>query len=458
MAFAPTPPRNTPPSQLLSLDLILAATAGSSGQSISASVSITSQPTSGTIGAALSVAGAVFPAGTAVSVGLSSSASAAPISWTTAIVSGTGWSANLTPSASGIYYLWAEQSGTPIVQAVGAAVTVASPGSGLVAFTNTPVIGTAGTALLLAGTVSPSGTTVRVGLSASATVAPASWTNATVSGTGWTANVTPSTAGIYYLWAQQTNMTAVQAVSAALTIASSSSSTVAFTNAPTTGTAGTVMPLIGTVSPTGTAIRVGLSASTTVAPTSWTNAIVSGTGWTAGITPSAAGIYYLWAQQTNTTSVQAISAALTVAASGGAALSYSLIAGAGNGSMTSITVTTATSSNYPPSPSVDWTSSIGHGATDVSPCVILSSLGSVASCKFWFDTGTSNITVPSTYGTQSSTSNGAITFYPFSTGYGTPITAPAAPASAGTYYGKYAFYDASSTLLGVFVTSAITVS
>ena len=73
--------------------------------------------------------------------------------------------------------------------------------------------------------------------------------------------------------------------------------------------------LAGTVAPSGTAVQVGLSTSATVAPTSWTAATVTGGTWSASLTPSAAGTYYIWAEQTGSTSVQAVSAAVTVTAS-----------------------------------------------------------------------------------------------------------------------------------------------
>lgn len=90
---------------------------------------------------------------------------------------------------------------------------------------------------------------------------------------------------------------------------------IALTSPLTTGTAGTALAVAGTVAPTETAVQVGLSTSATVAPTSWTAATVTSGTWSASLTPSAAGTYYIWAEQTNSTSVQVISAAITVSAS-----------------------------------------------------------------------------------------------------------------------------------------------
>ncbi len=317
-----------------------------------------------------------------------------------------------------------------------ASVTISSP----------PTATEVGAVLSIAGTVSPSGSAVQVGLSTSASTAPTSWTPAEVKATGWTAGITPNAAGTFYIWAQETDATSLQAVSAVLTIAAGTS--VAFSSPPSTGTSGTALAIAGTVSPSGSAVQVGLSTSATAAPSSWTAASVSGGSWTATITPSAAGTFYLWAEQTGNLSVQTISAAVVVT-TGGAALTYSLITGSGNGSLTS---TTLSNTSYL---TADWTSVIEHGATDVAPNVAPSSIGSIAACKFWFDTSATNTTVPSSgYGNNASINNGVISFYPASY-FSMPTGVPAAPATAGTYHGKYAMYDSSGDLLGVYVTSAI---
>jgi hypothetical protein len=207
--------------------------------------------------------------------------------------------------------------------------------------------------------------------------------------------------------------------------------------------------------PAGSAVQLGLSTSALVAPSTWDGATVSGGNWTASLTPSAAGTYYIWAELTDEGSVQAVSGAVTVAASSGSgsALTYSLITGSGNGSLAGVSLENGTTYT------VDWTSEIASGATDVRPGVIVSTMGEIAACKFWFDTSATNITVPSSnYGNAGSLSNNQINFYASSTGYGTPTAVPAAPSTAGIYYGKYAMYDSNNDLLGIFVTSAITIT
>jgi hypothetical protein len=233
---------------------------------------------------------------------------------------------------------------------------------------------------------------------------------------------------------------------------SGSSGSITISSPPTTGTAGTAVSLAGTVSPASSAVQLGLSGTATVAPTSWNNATVSGAGWTGSLTPATAGTYYIWAEQTATPSIQVVSGAVVVSAAGGSALSYSLIAGSGDASLTGMTLVTAASGS---TPATDWTSSIVHGSTDVSPNVNLSVIGSITATKFWFDTTNTGVT-PGTYGNALFNGN-AVAFYAFDDGFGTPTCAPAAPSTAGTYYGKYAFYNSSGTLLGVFTTSAITV-
>ena len=231
------------------------------------------------------------------------------------------------------------------------------------------------------------------------------------------------------------------------------SGAVTISSPPTADTVGMAISLAGTVSPASTAVQLGLSGSASIAPTSWNNATVSGTGWTASLTPAIAGTYYIWAEQTVTPSIKAVSGALVVSAAGGSSLSYSLIAGSGNASLTGVTLVTTASGS---APAVDWTSSIAHGSTDVAPNVDLSAIGSITAAKFWFDTTNTGVT-PGTFG--NALFNGSlVTFYAFDDGFGTPTCAPAAPSAAGTYYGKYAFYNSASTLLGVFTTSAITVT
>jgi hypothetical protein len=157
-----------------------------------------------------------------VNVGLSSSATVPPTSWTAASVSGTGWTAAITPSAAGTFYIWAELAGAPGVTAVSGAVTISAGSS--VAFVMAPQNALASAAVGLNGTVSNSGAAVQVGWSTSNTVAPTSWTAMTVSGTAWSGNlVAPSTAGTYYIWAEETSNTAVQAVSGAVTVGAASS-------------------------------------------------------------------------------------------------------------------------------------------------------------------------------------------------------------------------------------------
>jgi hypothetical protein len=232
-----------------------------------------------------------------------------------------------------------------------------------------------------------------------------------------------------------------------------SSGTISISSPPTTGIAGTAISLAGSVSPAATGVQLGLSGSASVAPSSWSNATVSGSGWSGTLTPTAAGTYYIWVEQTATPSIQAISGALVISAAGGTALSYSLIPGSGNASLTGVTLATTASGA---APATDWSTSIVHGSTDVAPNVNLSAIGSIAAAKFWFDTTNTGVT-PGNFG-NALFSGSSIAFYAFSDGFGTPTCAPAAPSTAGTYYGKYAFYNSAGTLLGVFTTSAITVT
>jgi hypothetical protein len=165
-------------------------------------------------------------------------------------------------------------------------------------------------ALSITGTVVPASDAVEVYLDTQNSVAPsAGWTAATNTSGAITASLTPSTSGTYYVWAKDT-VSGLTVVSSAITVSTTGSITM--TAPVSTGYVGFPLELSGTVSPSATAVRVGLSTTNTVAPTSWTNATVSSGNWTAALAPAAAGTYYVWAEQTSTPSIQAISSGTTV--------------------------------------------------------------------------------------------------------------------------------------------------
>jgi hypothetical protein len=83
---------------------------------------------------------------------------------------------------------------------------------------------------------------------------------------------------------------------------------------PATIGLGSGLALAGSVAPGNVAVQVGLSTSSSVAPSGWVNAVVSNGAWTAALTPAAAGTYYVWAEQTATPAVVAISSAVAVVA------------------------------------------------------------------------------------------------------------------------------------------------
>ena len=188
---------------------------------------------------------------------------------------------------------------------------------------------------------------------------------------------------------------------------------------------------------------------------------MSGETWSASLTPSAAGTFYLWAEQTGNSAVQAVSPAITVVSVGGSPLTFSLIGGSGDGSMSSVTATNGTGT-LP----IDFTSIIVHGSADVRPSLKLSSIAGIGSGIFWFDTSATSTTIPSSnYGYIASFNNNEATLYQNNSDLGTPAACPAAPAAPGTYYAKFAFYSGGTvggatggTLMGIFVSSAITVT
>jgi hypothetical protein len=89
-------------------------------------------------------------------------------------------------------------------------------------------------------------------------------------------------------------------------------STISIAALPASVTEGTTLAVTGTVSPGNAGVNIGISNSATVAPTVWVGASVADGAWTGNVTPPAAGMIYIWAQQAAAPSVQAISPAINV--------------------------------------------------------------------------------------------------------------------------------------------------
>lgn len=172
---------------------------------------------------------------------------------------------------------------------------------GAIALTSAPAEGQVGAALVLAGTVTPPHTPVRVGLSTSTTTEPTDWVRATVANGTWTASLTPQQAGQFQIWAAQikhnNRAIAMSPVQIAAAPERPKPSAIAITQAPAQGKLGAALTLAGLVSPAGTAVRVGLAASATSAPDDWVAATVTGTNWSAVLTAEAAGLFQIRAEQ-----------------------------------------------------------------------------------------------------------------------------------------------------------------
>jgi hypothetical protein len=164
----------------------------------------------GTAGGALTVSGVVNPAADGVNVQLTTQDSAAPSSgWTTAANSGGSFSAALTPTSSGTYYAWAQDSVTGDT-AVTSAIAVAEAPSLTYGFNNPGGTYVHGVSTIgLNGVVSPAQVVAtQVALSTSNVVVPgAGWQPASIiySNTLWAIYyTTPAIAGDYYVWVQTT--------------------------------------------------------------------------------------------------------------------------------------------------------------------------------------------------------------------------------------------------------------
>lgn len=265
-------------------------------------------------GAAILVSGGVF--------------NDAPVALDYSVDGGVTWVAALNPAittnaysftmpglATGTYALRVRDHANVAVLGISNSFTVAGPTIGIASLPGAVVLNAP---LNLSGTVSPANDAVQVGLSTTNTTPPSSWVSAVVSGGNWSASLTPTTAGTFYVWAEQTTTPSVQAVSGALSVAAASLSV----SAPTSATAGAALSITGTVSPAADSVNVQLVTQNTAAPSSgWTAATSSAGSFSSSLTPAASGTYYAWVQDA-ATGLTAVSSAITVAA--GAAVTYGI--------------------------------------------------------------------------------------------------------------------------------------
>ncbi len=117
------------------------------------------------------------------------------------------------------------------------------------------------------------------------------------------------TAGTYSIRVRDHGNIAVVGASNSFTVVAPS---VALNPPPLAATLNVPMNISGTVLPAGSAVQIGLSTSTTVAPTSWVAATVNNGTWSGSVLPLATGTYYVWAQQTSMASVGVVSAAISI--------------------------------------------------------------------------------------------------------------------------------------------------
>ena len=206
--------------------------------------------------------------------------------------------------AAGTYTISVRDHQATNVVGTSGSFTVITPAIGL---SSVPATATTGGSISVSGTVAPNDTAVQVGLSTSTTTAPTSFVAATVSGGTWSASVPAgSTAGTFYLWAEQTANSTISVVSAAISVAAPSTGITYTINQPSTTSvaAGSgTLALNGGISPAqSTATQVAFSTSNTTAPTSgWEAASIinNNTMWAIYATiPATAGTYYVWVETT----------------------------------------------------------------------------------------------------------------------------------------------------------------
>jgi len=261
-------------------------------------ITIAALPEVAALNAPLALVGTVSPGGNAVQVGISASGTAAPAAWVNAVVSNGSWTAQLMPAATGIFYVWAEQTAATGVSAVSPAITIVAA----VISVTAPATGTAGASLSVYGTVSPAADNVNVQLATQNGAVPSSgWTAASNVGGSFSAALTPAGAGTYYVWAQDP-ATGISAVSSAITVAAGASITYGINNPGGTYVHGvSTIPINGGITPPqNIATQVALSTSNTEPPSSgWGSAsiIYANALWAIYYaTPATAGNYYVWVE------------------------------------------------------------------------------------------------------------------------------------------------------------------
>lgn len=222
-----------------------------------------------------------------------------------AVIGANSYEFQVPGLAVGTYTIMVRDHGNTTVVGTGAPFTVAAAATATLAITSAPSVVSAGGGISVSGTVEPSGAAVQVGLSASNTVAPKSFVAANVAGTGWSALLTAgTTAGTYFVWAQQTSDTAIVVVSGGIVVAVNTATTIYTVNQPavlSVAAGSGTLALNGGVSPPQTTpTQMAFSTSNTVRPTSgWQSVAIidNNSVWAIYATvPGTAGDYYIWVE------------------------------------------------------------------------------------------------------------------------------------------------------------------
>ncbi|WP_298283141.1 hypothetical protein [Acidocella sp.] len=198
----------------------------------------------------------------------------------------------LSPVPGATYYLTLVNGALAWVQGGASPLTVSAPSTGSV-----------GVALAITGTVTPPDDNVVVGLSLSAIEPPATLVAATNIGGALSAELTPTSAGTFYVWAFDTTNGQNTAISGAVTITAASAALSITSPGTASYAAGSgAVELSGMVTPAQTlSLQVALSTADTAPPSAgWVAATLNAGAWRAAVpVPAAAGQYYVWVETTD---------------------------------------------------------------------------------------------------------------------------------------------------------------
>jgi hypothetical protein len=209
--------------------------------------------------------------------------------------------------AAGLYSLHVRDHANQSLSAISNSFQIQSPN---ISFSIVPNSAFVGESIVASGAVTPSNAAVQVGFSSTSSISPINFLPAiSVSGI-WNINIVPETAGTIYLWAQLVEQPSTVVVSQAILVNNPTISV----DTPAGTNVGSAIQVGGSISSGSPVVTVQLSTQNTTAPvSSGVPSTIIGVNFSAILTPSAAGTFYIWAQD-QAAGLSAVSGAINITA------------------------------------------------------------------------------------------------------------------------------------------------